>query len=305
MKETSDSVFGKWTEKWEDDVEKAKAAESFLQRRRRELKARITAIRHKRKISPKKQHVKKPARPEKQAASLAPADNRDIKALSVTRTPVDTGQETSSELAQDGANRQELPQKDHALIECSSEDEIATSPVTLGGPSKCASSCKRRRMTLLTAPTSTSSIFLRDPPASPTPTRYARHSGHARDSRVSAKTPRKITAVKQSLNDKPPSQSTPTKDARPWDYDIYDVMAEPEIPSLSSPTANFELCDAVQSSSSPALTSTGAAQGLLGSVVFTAAEISAIIQDLEDIELQEGDERLRMHIRMLRERLTE
>ncbi|KAF4805930.1 hypothetical protein CGCSCA5_v014897 [Colletotrichum siamense] len=178
-------------------------------------------------------------------------------------------------------------------------------------------------MTLLTAPTSTSSIFLRDPPASPTPTRYARHSGHARDSRVctlfnwlyiflslkffqaSAKTPRKITAVKQSLNDKPPSQSTPTKDARPWDYDIYDVMAEPEIPSLSSPTANFELCDAVQSSSSPALTSTGAAQGLLGSVVFTAAEISAIIQDLEDIELQEGDERLRMHIRMLRERLTE
>ncbi|KAF5491550.1 hypothetical protein CGCS363_v011497 [Colletotrichum siamense] len=47
-----------------------------------DVKARITAIRHKRKISPKKQHVKKPARPEKQAASLAPADNRDIKALS-------------------------------------------------------------------------------------------------------------------------------------------------------------------------------------------------------------------------------
>ncbi|KAJ0280975.1 hypothetical protein COL940_005920 [Colletotrichum noveboracense] len=122
---------------------------------------------------------------------------------------------------------------------------------------------------------------------------------------ASAKNPRKITAVKKSLNDKPPSQSTPTKDARPWDYDIYDVMAEPEIPSFSSPTANFEFCDAVQSSSSPALTSTAAAQSLLGSVVFTAAEISAIIQDLEDIELQEGDERLRMHIRMLRERLTE
>ncbi|KAF0325485.1 hypothetical protein RB213_004887 [Colletotrichum asianum] len=199
------------------------------------------------------------------------------------------------------------PQKNHALIECSSEDELATSPVTLGGPSKRASKCKRRRMTLLAAPTPTSSIFLRDPPASPTPTRYARHSGHARNSRASAKTPRKITAVKKSLNDKPPSQSTPTKDARPWDYDIYDVMAEPEIPSLSSPTANFELCDAVQSCSSPALTSTAAAQGLLGSVVFTAAEISSIIQDLEDIvaeTLQEGDERLRMHIRMLRECLA-
>lgn len=84
MKETSGSVFGKWTEKWEDDVEKAKAAEAFLQRRRRELKARITAIRRKRKTSPKKQHEKKPARPEKQVASLVPADNRDIKALSVS-----------------------------------------------------------------------------------------------------------------------------------------------------------------------------------------------------------------------------
>ncbi|KAF4836801.1 hypothetical protein CGCSCA4_v012189 [Colletotrichum siamense] len=81
MRETSGSVFGKLTEKWEDDVEKAKAAEAFLQRRRRELKARITAIRRKRKISPKEQQEKKPARPEKQAASLVPADNRDIKAL--------------------------------------------------------------------------------------------------------------------------------------------------------------------------------------------------------------------------------
>ncbi|KAF4894339.1 hypothetical protein CGCVW01_v014056 [Colletotrichum viniferum] len=81
MKETSGSVFGKWTEKWEDDVEKAKAAEAFLQRRRGELKARITAIRRKRKTSRNKQHEKKPARPEKQVASLVPADNRDIKAL--------------------------------------------------------------------------------------------------------------------------------------------------------------------------------------------------------------------------------
>ncbi|EQB55330.1 hypothetical protein CGLO_04749 [Colletotrichum gloeosporioides Cg-14] len=200
------------------------------------------------------------------------------------------------------------PQKDHALIECSSEDELATSPVTLGAPSKRASSCKRRRKTLLAAPTPTSSIFLRDPPASPTPIRHPRHSGHARSSRASAKTPRKTTAVKEPLNDRPTFQSTPTKDARPWDYDIYDVMTAPEIPPLSSPTADFELYDAVQSPSSPASTSTAAAQGLRGSIVFTAAEISTIIQDLEDVvagALQGGDERLRMHIRMLRERLTE
>ncbi|KAK2731328.1 hypothetical protein CKAH01_08976 [Colletotrichum kahawae] len=201
------------------------------------------------------------------------------------------------------------PQKDHSLIESESEDELATSPVTLSSLSKSATSCKKRRMTLLAVPTSTSSVSLRHPPTSPTSTRDAtRHLGSAQNSRAPAKTPRKVAAAKKTLNGRPPSQSTPTKDACPWDYDIYDVMATPETPTLSSPTANFEVYDAIQSPSSPISTPTATAQGLLGSVAFTVAEISTIIQDLEDVvaeTLQGGDERLRMHIRLLRERLKE
>lgn len=84
MKETSDGVFGKSTKRWEDDIE---AAEAFIQRRRRELKAKITAIRRKRKTSPKKQQGRKPMRPETQAALHVPADSREIKALSVLTYP--------------------------------------------------------------------------------------------------------------------------------------------------------------------------------------------------------------------------
>ncbi|KAF9869651.1 hypothetical protein CkaCkLH20_12838 [Colletotrichum karsti] len=121
-----------------------------------------------------------------------------------------------------------------------SDDEIATSDVTLSGSSKTSS--KRRRIGRFTPPKSV--LVYREPPTSPTIDRRrgkraikvpSKNLTAVRKKTLIKETFNKETSNKETLTNKSRPQQFFDKTAQPWEYDIFDAMNGPSTP----PRAGF------------------------------------------------------------------